>query len=268
MDLGADRRGVDMGPSAIRYARLKESLERLGIEVTDHGNLRVPVPESASVGGPEREVLPDHQRGVRGAGRGRRGRRAGGRLSAGAGRRPLDRDGHDRRRAARARQGARADLGRRPRRHQHADSPRPRATCTACRSTSRSRTPRSTRPGWCSSACATSTRARSALIRELGVRAFTMADVDRLGHEPRGRRGAGDRRRRRELGARQLRHGRHRPARSAGRRHAGARRHHLPRSAPADGRPSPRAARWARSRSPRSTRSSTARTKPRSWRWS
>jgi arginase len=49
MDLGADRRGVDMGPSAIRYARLKESLEKLGVEVTDHGNLRVPVPESASV---------------------------------------------------------------------------------------------------------------------------------------------------------------------------------------------------------------------------
>jgi arginase len=48
MDLGADRRGVDMGPSAIRYARLKESLEKLGIEVTDHGNLRVPVPESAT----------------------------------------------------------------------------------------------------------------------------------------------------------------------------------------------------------------------------
>ena len=49
MDLGADRRGVDMGPSAIRYARLKESLEKLGIAVTDHGNLRVPVPESATV---------------------------------------------------------------------------------------------------------------------------------------------------------------------------------------------------------------------------
>jgi arginase len=49
MDLGADRRGVDMGPSAIRYARLKESLERLGLTVTDHGNLRVPVPESATV---------------------------------------------------------------------------------------------------------------------------------------------------------------------------------------------------------------------------
>ena len=49
MDLGADRRGVDMGPSAIRYARLKESLEKLGIAVTDHGNLRVPVPESATI---------------------------------------------------------------------------------------------------------------------------------------------------------------------------------------------------------------------------
>jgi arginase len=49
MDLGADRRGVDMGPSAVRYARLKESLERLGIEVIDRGNLRVPVPESATI---------------------------------------------------------------------------------------------------------------------------------------------------------------------------------------------------------------------------
>jgi arginase len=49
MDLGADRRGVDMGPSAIRYARLKESLERIGCAVTDHGNLSVPVPESATI---------------------------------------------------------------------------------------------------------------------------------------------------------------------------------------------------------------------------
>src|SRR6202011_4366331 len=49
MDLGADRRGVDMGPSAIRYARLKESLEKLGIEVRDHGNLRGPVPEAGTL---------------------------------------------------------------------------------------------------------------------------------------------------------------------------------------------------------------------------
>jgi arginase len=47
MDLGADRRGVDMGPSAIRYARLRDQLESLGIAtIVDHGNLAVPVPES------------------------------------------------------------------------------------------------------------------------------------------------------------------------------------------------------------------------------
>ncbi|GAC1306316.1 MAG: arginase [Vulcanimicrobiaceae bacterium] len=49
MDLGADRRGVDMGPSAIRYARLHEGLEALGIAtILDHGNLAVPVPESGA----------------------------------------------------------------------------------------------------------------------------------------------------------------------------------------------------------------------------
>jgi arginase len=48
MDLGADRRGVDMGPSAIRYAKLRDGLESLGITtLADHGNLRVPVPESS-----------------------------------------------------------------------------------------------------------------------------------------------------------------------------------------------------------------------------
>jgi arginase len=58
MDLGADRRGVDMGPSAIRYARLKEQLEKLGAEVTDHGNLRVPVPESATVAEQNAKYFP------------------------------------------------------------------------------------------------------------------------------------------------------------------------------------------------------------------
>ena len=58
MDLGADRRGVDMGPSAIRYARLKESLERLGLTVTDHGNLLVPVPESATIAEQNAKYFP------------------------------------------------------------------------------------------------------------------------------------------------------------------------------------------------------------------
>lgn len=46
IDLGAARRGTDMGPSAIRYARLHEVLIGLGHQVTDAGNLSVPIPES------------------------------------------------------------------------------------------------------------------------------------------------------------------------------------------------------------------------------
>jgi len=45
MDLGADRRGVDMGPSAIRYGGLADRLERLGYACTDEGDLTVPRPE-------------------------------------------------------------------------------------------------------------------------------------------------------------------------------------------------------------------------------
>ena len=41
-DFGADRRGVDMGPSAIRYAGLTDHIERLGLECTDIGDLVVP----------------------------------------------------------------------------------------------------------------------------------------------------------------------------------------------------------------------------------
>lgn len=41
MDLGGARRGVDMGPSAIRYAGLNAALLRLGYEVGDRGNIRV-----------------------------------------------------------------------------------------------------------------------------------------------------------------------------------------------------------------------------------
>jgi arginase len=45
MDLGADRRGVDMGPSAIRYAGLAAELEALGSDCADRGDLQVPRPE-------------------------------------------------------------------------------------------------------------------------------------------------------------------------------------------------------------------------------
>src|SRR3954468_11971458 len=45
VDLGAGRRGVDMGPGAIRYAGLKERLEALGHHVRDLGNIPVPLAE-------------------------------------------------------------------------------------------------------------------------------------------------------------------------------------------------------------------------------
>jgi arginase len=46
MDLGSDRRGVDMGPSSIRYAGLEVALEGLGNDVTDVGDVPVPAPET------------------------------------------------------------------------------------------------------------------------------------------------------------------------------------------------------------------------------
>ncbi|HEX3020007.1 MAG TPA: arginase [Chitinispirillaceae bacterium] len=45
LDLGQSRRGVDMGPSAIRYAGLASRLQKLGFAVQDYGNILVPVRE-------------------------------------------------------------------------------------------------------------------------------------------------------------------------------------------------------------------------------
>jgi len=45
MDLGADRRGVDMGPSAIRYAGLADQLEATSLTCVDGGDVAVPRPE-------------------------------------------------------------------------------------------------------------------------------------------------------------------------------------------------------------------------------
>ena len=51
IDLGAGRRGVDMGPSAIRYAGLRQHLEeKLGARVTDLGNVYAPDAESTPSG--------------------------------------------------------------------------------------------------------------------------------------------------------------------------------------------------------------------------
>ncbi len=50
LDLGAGRRGVDMGPSAIRYAGLAERLGALGRDAPDWGNVRSHVAEATHVG--------------------------------------------------------------------------------------------------------------------------------------------------------------------------------------------------------------------------
>jgi arginase len=51
LDLGAGRRGVDMGPSAIRYAGLEQQLaDKLAVRVSDTGNVISPVVETTAMG--------------------------------------------------------------------------------------------------------------------------------------------------------------------------------------------------------------------------
>ena len=57
LDLGAGRRGVDMGPSAIRYAGLADRLGALGFEVEDLGNVDVAVAEATNEGDPRARFL-------------------------------------------------------------------------------------------------------------------------------------------------------------------------------------------------------------------
>jgi arginase len=57
LDLGAGRRGVDMGPSAIRYAELEARIRSLGRDVSDRGDVRAPVPEATEEGDPSHRYL-------------------------------------------------------------------------------------------------------------------------------------------------------------------------------------------------------------------
>ena len=58
LDLGSGRRGVDMGPSAIRYAGLDPRLEDLGLEVIDFGNVETAVAEATDEGDESARFLP------------------------------------------------------------------------------------------------------------------------------------------------------------------------------------------------------------------
>lgn len=57
IDLGADRRGVDMGPSAIRYAHLQRELARSGHSLSDRGNVEVAIAETCSIGEPKLKYI-------------------------------------------------------------------------------------------------------------------------------------------------------------------------------------------------------------------
>jgi arginase len=57
IDLGADRRGVDMGPSALRIAGIKEKLEQLGYNITDSGDIYIQIMERQKIINPKLKYL-------------------------------------------------------------------------------------------------------------------------------------------------------------------------------------------------------------------
>ena len=57
LDLGGNRRGVDMGPSAFRIAGLGERLSALGVTVVDAGDVVAPIPEIKSSGDPAKKYI-------------------------------------------------------------------------------------------------------------------------------------------------------------------------------------------------------------------
>jgi len=59
LDLGQSRRGVDMGPSAVRVAGLESKLEALGYIVEDKGNVPVALAETKSAGDPNAKYLKE-----------------------------------------------------------------------------------------------------------------------------------------------------------------------------------------------------------------
>jgi arginase len=59
LDLGGNRRGVDMGPSAVRIAGIGERIAALGYRVEDRGDLATPIPEVRREGDPRKKYARD-----------------------------------------------------------------------------------------------------------------------------------------------------------------------------------------------------------------
>src|SRR5262245_64928355 len=59
LDLGAGRRGVDMGPSAFRVAEIQRRVRELGYDVEDLGDVEVAIPETQDPGDPRLKYLKE-----------------------------------------------------------------------------------------------------------------------------------------------------------------------------------------------------------------
>lgn len=57
LDLGGNRRGTDMGPSAFRIAGFREQLASLGLSVVDKGDVPTPIPETRGAGDPRKRYV-------------------------------------------------------------------------------------------------------------------------------------------------------------------------------------------------------------------
>src|SRR5262245_43219514 len=57
LDLGGGRRGVDMGPSAVRIAGIDERLANMGCTVADKGDLAAPIPETQEERDPKKKYV-------------------------------------------------------------------------------------------------------------------------------------------------------------------------------------------------------------------
>jgi arginase len=59
LDLGGNRRGTDMGPSAFRIAGIGDQLSKLGMQVTDKGDVDAPIPEKKGPGDPHKRYVKE-----------------------------------------------------------------------------------------------------------------------------------------------------------------------------------------------------------------
>jgi arginase len=59
LDLGGNRRGTDMGPSAFRIAGIGDQLSKLGVQVLDKGDIAAPIPEKKGPGDPRKRYVKE-----------------------------------------------------------------------------------------------------------------------------------------------------------------------------------------------------------------